>query len=164
MNDGKRKSGPALCNTSGLHKTRGPRYNLFFILLMPLQFYIYCFNHLGPSVTQLKCTYKKLDNEKSCSTTTTTSLKNWQVCGEEGGREWRRRRGGGSGGGGGEVLTSIGISWLFSPWGTTKGNFEKDFFRSPVAPNTALFTRLQQQREQKLSPQCRQYCYKKTQQ
>ena len=135
-------------------------YFLFSLCLFNSTYIVF---NLGPSVTQLKCTYKKLDNEKSCSTTTTTSLKNWQVCGEEGGREWRRRRGGGSGGGG-EVLTSIGISWLFSPWGTTKGNFEKDFFRSPVAPNTALFTRLQQQREQKLSPQCRQYCYKKTQQ
>ena len=32
-----------------------------------------------------------------------------------GGGEGVERRGGGSGGGGGEVLTSIGISWLFSP-------------------------------------------------
>ena len=37
-----------------------------------------------------------------------------------------------------------------------------DFFYLPVAPNTDLLTRLQQQREQKLSPQWRQYCCKRT--
>ena len=34
-------------------------------------------------------------------------------------------------------------------------------FYPPVAPKTDLLTRLQQQREQKLSPQWRQYCCKK---
>ena len=53
-------------------------------------------------------------------------------------------------------------SFLFDCCMFSIENWEVYTYTAPVAPNTALLTRLEQQREQKLSPQCRQYCYKTT--